>query len=286
MISSTPGPTGWQRCPRTRPPGSPRPPRDPRPWTSAWCPTRPSAAGVTLGTVRPFTATLAAGAALGGGRLRGTLLGERAGLVALVDPHLHADPAERRLRLEEAVVDVSAQRVQRHPTLAIELRAAHFGAAEAARALHPDALHLRRAERGLHRLAHGAAEAHAVGQLLGHALRDELRIRLRVAHLEDVQLHLLAGELLQGRPDTVGLRAAAADDDAGARGVDVDANPVTGALDLHLGDARALHALAHQLADLDVLGHVLRVRLVRVPPGVPVGADAQAEPVRVDLLTH
>src|SRR5690606_10011405 len=60
--------------------------------------------------------------------------------VALVDPHLHADPAEGGPGLVEAVVDIGAQRVQRHPTLAVELRAAHLGAAEAARALHPDAL--------------------------------------------------------------------------------------------------------------------------------------------------
>ena len=73
------------------------------------------------------------------------------------------------------------------------------------------------------------------GQLLGHALRDQLRVDLGVLHLEDVQLHLLAGELLQLATDPVGLGAAAADDDARAGGVDVDADPVTGALDLDLG---------------------------------------------------
>ena len=41
--------------------------------------------------------------------------------LALVDPALHADAAERRLGLEEAVVDVGAQRVQRDATLAVEL---------------------------------------------------------------------------------------------------------------------------------------------------------------------
>src|SRR5206468_2889721 len=42
--------------------------------------------------------------------------------LALVDPDLHADPAEGGARLVEAVVDVRAQRVQRHPALAVELR--------------------------------------------------------------------------------------------------------------------------------------------------------------------
>ena len=97
-------------------------------------------------------------------------------------------------------------------------------------------------------------------ELLGDALRDQLRVDLGVLHLEDVQLHLLAGELLQLAADAVGLGAAAADDDARTGGVDVDADPVTGALDLDLGDAGALHALGHQLADRDVLLDVVAVR--------------------------
>jgi hypothetical protein len=81
-------------------------------------------------------------------------------------------------------------------------------------------------------LAHRATERHAVAQLLGDALGDQLRVGLGVLDLEDVQLDLLAGELLEVGADAVGLGAAAADDDAGTRGVDVDADAVTGALDL------------------------------------------------------
>src|SRR5206468_2380152 len=80
-------------------------------------------------------------------------------------------------------------------------------AAEAARALHPDparaALHGR-----LHGLAHRAPERHPARQLLGHALGDQLRVDLRVLDLEDVELDLLAGELLQIAADPVGLGAA------------------------------------------------------------------------------
>ena len=140
--------------------------------------------------------------------------------------------------------------------------------------------------RGLHRLAHRAAEADAAGELLGDALGDELGVDLGVLDLEDVQLHLLAGELLQLAADAVGLGAAAADDDARPGGVDVDADAVTGALDLDLGDAGPLHALGQQLADRDVLPDVVRVQLVGVPAGLVVGGDAEPEAVRVDLLTH
>src|SRR5690606_19470102 len=123
-------------------------------------------------TARPATrpvATLvtvpAPGTGTGGGRLT---LGAGGRRLTLVDPHLHADAAEGGAGLVEAVVDVGAQRVQRHPPLAVELRARHLGAAQAARALHPDALGAA-LHRRLHRLAHRPAERDAAGELLGHA---------------------------------------------------------------------------------------------------------------------
>src|SRR4051812_11374404 len=45
--------------------------------------------------------------------------------LALVDPHLHTDATEGRLRLGVAVVDVGAQCVQRDTTLAVPLLARH-----------------------------------------------------------------------------------------------------------------------------------------------------------------
>src|ERR1700689_3933807 len=60
--------------------------------------------------------------------------------LTLVNPHLHADPAEGGAGLVEAVVDVRPERVQWHPALTVELRPRHLRAAEATRALHPDPL--------------------------------------------------------------------------------------------------------------------------------------------------
>src|SRR5699024_917678 len=136
-------------------------------------------------------------AAAGAGTLRGGLLGREllGGDVALVDPHLHADAAEGGAGLVEAVVDVRAEGVQRHAPLAVELVAAHLGAAEAAGDGHSDALRAG-ALRGLHALAHRTAEGDSGGELLGDALSDQLGVGLGVLDLEDVQLDLLAGELL------------------------------------------------------------------------------------------
>ena len=67
--------------------------------------------------------------------LRGDALVALGHDLALVDPDLHADAAVGRLGLDEAVVDVGADRVQRHTALGVALRAAHLRAAETATAL-------------------------------------------------------------------------------------------------------------------------------------------------------
>src|SRR5690606_39264143 len=240
----------------------------------------------TNGAVAPV-ATTTRGARRGSCLLHRELL---LGHVALVDPDLHADATEGGARLVQAVVDVGAQRVQGHAALAVELAAAHLGATEATRALHTDALGTCTL-RGLDPLAHGTTERHAARELLGDALRDELGVDLRVLDLEDVELHLLARELLELAADAVRLGATATDDDAGARRVDVHADTVASALDLDLGDTGALEARGHELADLDVLADVVAVALaslgaVSEPPRAVIGSDAQAVPERVDLLSH
>src|SRR3954471_4890072 len=207
--------------------------------------------------------------------------------LALVDPDLHADAPERGARLGLAVVDVGPQRVQRHPTLAVPLLATHLGAAEATTALHADAesagLH-----RGLHRALHRPAKADPAGELVGDTLRDQRGVELGLLDLLDVELDLrVARDLEQPGPQAVGLGAAATDDDAGARGVEVDAQAVTRPLDLDPADHRALELGAQVVADLPVLDQQVLVLLVLgEPPRLPVGGDAESEPVGVDLLAH
>src|SRR5206468_10668714 len=76
--------------------------------------------------------------------------------LALVHPALHADAAEGRARLVEAVVDVGAQRVQRHAAVGVAFGARHLGATQPTRDLHLHALGAgahRARERPLHRAA-------------------------------------------------------------------------------------------------------------------------------------
>src|SRR5206468_3261717 len=121
--------------------------------------------------------------------------------------------------------------------------------------------------------AHRATERDTARQLLGDALRDELRVDLRRLHLEDVEVDVLAGQLLEVTTDAVGLGTAAADDDAWTCGVDVDVDPVARALDLNPADAGPLHALREHATDGDVLLHVVAVELVGVPPALVPGGD-------------
>ena len=128
----------------------------------------------------------------------------------------------------------------------------------------------------------------AAGELVGDALGDEGGVELGLLDLLDVELHLgVAGDLGQPAAQAVGLGASAPDHDARARGVHVDAQAVAGALDLDPADGR-VRQLRHQVvADLPVLDDDVAVLLaIGEPARLPLGGDAEPEPVRVDLLTH
>src|SRR5262249_24087107 len=142
--------------------------------------------------------------------------------------------------------------------------------------------------RGLHRPLHRAAERHAAAQLVGDALREQHRVDLGLLDLLDVELDLrVAADLAQPLAKALGLGATAADDDAGTRGVHVDPEAVTGALDLDAAHRGALELAPQVVADLVVLDEELGVfLLVGDPARLPVGGDAEPEAVGIDLLTH
>jgi hypothetical protein len=112
------------------------------------------------------------------------------------------------------VVDVGAQRLQRQLTVQIPLGARDFGAVQAARHAHLDAARAE-AQRRLHRLAHRAAERHALFELHRHRLGDQLRVELRLLNLLDVDEDLAVRLLLDFLLQLVDFGPLAADDDAG-----------------------------------------------------------------------
>src|SRR3989454_2522305 len=160
-------------------------------------------------------------------------LGGRGGSqdLALEDPHLDADRPGRRVRGGQAVVDVGADRVQRHAAVAIPLAARDLAAAQPARAGDADAVGAQ-AQRGRHRLLHGAAERDALLQLERNVLGDELRVQLGMDDLLDVEVDLLARPRLQLVLQLLDFCALAPDDDARARGEDRDPRAIRRALDV------------------------------------------------------
>src|SRR5512138_1001648 len=239
-------------------------------------------AGCSMSRSPGGSRSLRPGAAGGARRAR------RGGLrqdLAAHDPHLHADLAVGGLRLGEPVVDVRAQRVERHAALAVPLVARHLGAAEAARAGDADALRAE-LEGGLDRLLHRAAEGDAALELGRDVLGDELRVGLGLTDLDDVQVDLVLREGLEVLLDGLDARAALADDDARARRVDVDLDLVGRPLDLDAGDAGLAELLLHELAEADVLVEPLRVVPLLVPLRIPGPDDAEPEPDRMDFLSH
>src|SRR5262252_1176259 len=151
--------------------------------------------------------------------------------LALADPDLHADGSIGGVGLGEAIVDIGADGVERHASVAIPFAPRDFRAAQAAGAGDPDAVGPQ-AEGGGDRLLHGAAEGHPLLELQGHVLGHQLRVELGMDHLLDVEVDLLGRACLDLVLELLHLRALAADDDAGPRGEDGDAGAVGRALDV------------------------------------------------------
>src|SRR6185312_12007302 len=218
---------------------------------------------------------------------RGALVLETLGHdLALVDPHLHADPAEGRLRLGEPVVDVGTQGVQGHAALAVLLRARHLRAAQAAAAADLHALGAgadRRRQRALHR----PPERHAVLELLGDRLGDQLGVELRALDLGDVHLDVLRRHRVQLTPQRVDLGAGLSDHDAGTGRVDVDRDPLLVLADVDVRQAGVRELAVDVVADLHVLHQRVRELLRRDEPvRLPRVDDADPQAAWVDFVSH
>jgi hypothetical protein len=87
-------------------------------------------------------------------------------------------------------------------------------------------------------------------------------------------------------PQLIDLLALLADDQAWARRVDNQRDPVRRALDLHAGQIGVLEPLPHVVPDREILAQVPLEVLVIEPPRAPWNVEAEAEADRMCLLTH
>src|SRR5262249_51927193 len=202
------------------------------------------------------------------------------------DTDRDAAGAEGRDGGGEAVVDVGAQRVQRHAAFAVPLHARDFGAAETARAVDADAFGAE-AHRRLNGALHGAAERDAALKLLGDRFSDQGGVQFRLADFDDVDDDVGIGDLGDLLAQLVDVGALLADHDARTRRVDGDAALLVRTLDHDARDRSLLQFLVQDLADLDVFVQQLAVLvLAGEPAGIPGPVDAETQAYRIDLLTH
>src|SRR3984957_7449480 len=205
---------------------------------------------------------------------------------ALEDPDLDAAGAERGERGRHAVIDVRAQRVQRHAPFAIPLHARDFGAAETARAVDTNAFGAE-THRRLHRALHGAAERDAALELLRNRFGDQGGIEFGLADFDDVDDDVGIGDVGDLLAQLVDVGALLADHDTGARGVDRHPALLVRTLDHDSRHRRLLQLLVQDLADFDILVQQLAVFvLAGEPTGIPGPVDAETQPDWIDLLTH
>src|SRR5579872_1196527 len=206
--------------------------------------------------------------------------------LAFEDPDLDAARAVGGVRGRDAIIDIGAQGVQRDAALAVPFETRDFRAAQAARAIDADALGAE-THRRLHRALHRSAEGHPALELLRDRFGDQRRIDFRLTDLDDVDRHFRVRQLGRLLAQFLNVGALLADDHAGASGVDVDARLLVRTLDDDLRDRRLLEALRQRLPDLDVLVQELAVfALAGVPARIPGAVDAEAEPDRIDFLSH
>src|SRR5947208_8813993 len=207
------------------------------------------------------------------------------GHFAREDPDLHADRAVGRLGRRGRVVDVGAQRVQRHPPFVVTLGPGDLRASQPARRLDLDALRAH-PHRALDGPLHGPPERDALRELVRHRVRHELGVELRPLDLLDVDADFLARELRQLVAQLVHLGAALADHHARPPRVYRHRDLTRLALDVHVGDGRVaepgLQVLADQVVFFQELGEVA--------PGVVSRAprldDPEPEPVGMYFLAH
>src|ERR1700688_3213245 len=205
---------------------------------------------------------------------------------ALEDPDLDAAGAEGGERGRHPVIDVGAQRVQRHAAFAIPFHSRHFGAAAAARADDTNALGTK-THRRLHRALHGAAERDAALELLGDRFGNQRGIEFRLADLDDVDDDVGSGDIGNLLAQLVDVGALLADHHTRTRRVDRHPALLVRTLDHDPGDGSLLQFLVQDLADLDILVQQLAVFvLAGEPTGIPRPVDAETQSDWIDLLTH
>jgi len=175
--------------------------------------------------------------------------------------------------------------VERQAPLLVPLGPGDLGPVQAAGAADLDALGAE-PERRLDPLLHGAAERDPALELHGDGLGHQLGVRFRPLDLDDVDVDLDPGPLLELVAQLVDLGSPLADDDSRAGSLNVDLQLVRETRDVDLGHAGVRQPPLELFAEREVLVKVPLVVLDGEPARMPRAVETEAEAVRVNFLTH
>src|SRR5271163_2200715 len=213
------------------------------------------------------------------------LRGALRNVFALIDPALYANHAVGGVGFRGAEINVRTQGLQRQAPLQVPFFASDFRAIQTTGHAHFDAL-AAKAQRRVHRFAHGAAEGHALFELQSDGFCHQGGVEFRAVHFLNVNVHFTLGALLHVLLELVDFRALAPDDDAGTRGVNAHHELVGGALDVDRADARALELVFQLFAQLHIFVQQVRIVAIGIPARLPRLVVAEAKSVRVCFLSH
>jgi hypothetical protein len=201
------------------------------------------------------------------------------------NPHLDADTAIGGVSLSVGIVDVGTESVQGSATLFEVLATCDFSTADTAGDGDLDTLGT-----GTHGGGDGVLDGttilDAAFNLFGDVLSNEDGVHLGALHLADVDLDILAGELLEFLAQFVDLGASTTDDETRTGGVDGDGEQFEGTLNINLGDASLGETGVEILTNLVVLNELLFKSSSAKPVRIP-SADATSSVSNwVSFLSH
>ena len=206
--------------------------------------------------------------------------------VTLVYPDLDTDDPVGRLSFRDAVIDIGTQGMKRHTPLAIPFGPGDLRAVQATGTHDLDALGTE-THGILHRTLHRATEHDAALELLGDRIGNQLSVHFRLANLFDVHVDWNAHDALKVALEQLDILTFLADDDTRTRAEQGNAGILRRALDEHFRNGGVRQLLLEVLTDLEVLEQHLRIITARREPArVPVTSHREAEPGRMNLLSH
>ena len=188
------------------------------------------------------------------------------------NPHLDTNTAISGVSLGVGIIDIGTQGVKRSTTLFEVLATSDFGTTDTTGDGDLDTFGTS-THRGSDGVLDGAAVLDTAFNLFGNVLGNENGIHLGAFHLADVDLHILASELLELLTQFVNLGTRTTDNQTRTSRVNRDGEQLKSTLNVNLGDASLGKTGVEIFTDLVVLNELLFKSSSAKPVRIPSADD-------------